>query len=390
MSQIGASPASFVVSTGDSDNASGSDTDYGDLTQGNVFPSSYLPKIGSRPIFAAQGNHGFTTNLPYLQNFPAPIAAQTSGGRNLQESYCCISTMSGAQNYASSWYAFDSGGARFYVLEAAWADGTGGYQGDFQAHWNGSVTGCGPCGAELAWLKSDLAAHASTPIKFAFFHYPLHADSSSQGSDTYLDGANGLEGLLADNNVDIVFNGHAHQYERNLPQIPGKPLVSYVTGAGGATLGSVSGCSAFDAYAVGTGLVVQCTEADLRRPRLRVPAGHGERQSGHGDADRLDRPGLRPADVLLLGTAASQRLLDLGFAHVGQRGGRLADLDHHHHRSDQRRCPVGGPERHRSAHRVLGLLHPVHRQLGGEFDHDRHDGLHHAGRVLSHHRDRHR
>ncbi len=253
MSQIGASPASFVVSAGDSDNTGGSDTDYGDLTQGNVFPSAYLPKIGSRPLFAAQGNHGFTTNLPYLQNFPAPIAAQSSGGRHLQESYCCISTMSGAQNYASSWYAFDWGGARFYVLEAAWADGQGGYQGDFLAHWNGAVSGCGPCGAELTWLKSDLAAHASTPIKFAFFHYPLHADSSSQGSDTFLDGANGLEGLLANNNVDVVFNGHAHQYERNLPQIPGKPLVSYVTGAGGAALGSVSGCSAFDAYAVGTG-----------------------------------------------------------------------------------------------------------------------------------------
>ena len=253
MSQIGASPASFVVSTGDSDNTGGSDTDYGDLTQGNVFPSSYLPKIGSRPIFAAQGNHGFTTNLPYLQNFPAPIAAQSSGGRNLQESYCCISTMSGAQNYASSWYAFDWGGARFYVLEAAWADGQGGYQGDFLAHWNGAVSGCGPCGAELTWLKSDLAAHSSTPIKFAFFHYPLYADNGGEPSDNYLDGVNRLEGLLADNNVDIVFNGHAHQYERNLPQIPGKPLVSYVTGAGGAALGSVSGCSGFDAYAIGTG-----------------------------------------------------------------------------------------------------------------------------------------
>ncbi|MBF6557583.1 MAG: hypothetical protein IVW52_15775 [Acidimicrobiales bacterium] len=118
MSQIDASPSSFVVSTGDSDNTGGSDTNYGDLTQGNVFPSQYLPKIGSRPIFAAQGNHGFTTNLPYLQNFPAQIAAQSSAGRNLQESYCCISTMSGAHTYASSWYAFDWGGARYYVLES--------------------------------------------------------------------------------------------------------------------------------------------------------------------------------------------------------------------------------------------------------------------------------
>jgi acid phosphatase type 7 len=251
MSQIGSSPASFVVSVGDNAYMNGSQTDYGDLTRGNVFRSAYLPKIGGRPIFAVQGNHGFANNLPYLQNFPAPLASQTSGGRNLQESYCCTSTRSGSQKYASSWYAFDWGGARFYVLEAAWADGEG-YAGDFLAHWKGAVAGCGPCGAELAWLKADLAAHPRTALKFAFFHFPLHADSSSEGSDTYLDGPGGLEGLLAANHVDVVFNGHTHIYERNLPQIPGTPMVSYVTGAGGAPLGSVSGCSSFDAYAIGT------------------------------------------------------------------------------------------------------------------------------------------
>ena len=251
MSRIGASPASFVVTTGDNVYNSGTETEYGDLTQGNVFPSQYLPAVGSRPFFAAEGNHGFSTNLPYLQNFPAPTAAQTSGGRYRQESYCCISTLSGAHTYPSSWYAFNWGSARFYVLEAAWADTQGGYQGDFLAHWNGPVAGCGPCGAELQWLKADLAAHAGA-LKFAFFHYPLHSDSSSQGSDTYLTGPSGLEGLLANNGVGIVFNGHAHHYERNYPQIPGKPLVSYVTGGGGAALGSVSSCSAFDAYAIGS------------------------------------------------------------------------------------------------------------------------------------------
>ncbi len=251
MSRIGTSPASFVVTTGDNVYNSGTETEYGDLTQGNVFQPQYLPAIGSRPFFAAEGNHGFSTNLPYLQNFPAPMAAQTSGGRYRQESYCCISTLSGAHGYPSSWYAFNWGSARFYVLEAAWADSQGGYQGDFLAHWNGPVAGCGPCGAELQWLQADLAAHSGT-LKFAFFHYPLHSDSSSQGSDTYLSGPSGLEGLLANNGVGIVFNGHAHHYERNYPQIPGKPLVSYVTGGGGAALGSVSTCSAFDAYAIGS------------------------------------------------------------------------------------------------------------------------------------------
>ena len=188
MSQIGKSPAQFVMTTGDNVYNSGTDAEYGDLSSGNVFPKQYLPALGSRPIFASEGNHGFTQHLPYLQNFPGITAAQASGGRFASESYCCISTLPSATNYPSAWYAFDWGSARYYVLDGAWADGTGAYQGDFLAHWNGSVPGCGPCGAELTWLKSDLASHASTPIKFAFFHYPLHSDSSGQPSDTYLDG----------------------------------------------------------------------------------------------------------------------------------------------------------------------------------------------------------
>ena len=79
MSRIGASPASFVVTVGDNVYNSGNETEYGDLTQGNVFRPQYLPAVGSRPFFAAEGNHGFSTNLPYLQNFPAPTAAAIIG-----------------------------------------------------------------------------------------------------------------------------------------------------------------------------------------------------------------------------------------------------------------------------------------------------------------------
>ena len=209
-------------------------------------PSATVP---SSPRKATTGSR---PTCPTCKTSPPLTAAQASGGRYTQESYCCISTVSGAHNYPSAWYAFNWGSARFYVLDVAWADSQGAYQGDFLAHWNGSVSGCGPCGAEMQWLKSDLASHAGTPIKFAFFHYPLHSDNSAQSSDTYIDGPNALEGVLANNNVDIAFNGHAHGYERNLPQISGKPLVSYVTGSGGDALGSISQCSAFDAYAIGS------------------------------------------------------------------------------------------------------------------------------------------
>jgi Calcineurin-like phosphoesterase/Purple acid Phosphatase, N-terminal domain len=253
LARIASSPAKFVMTVGDNVYNSGTQSEYGDLSGGNVFAPSYWKGVGAtKPAYLAHGNHGFTQNLPYLQNWPEPTVAQASGGRLQQDRYCCIATMPGSNTYASAWYAFDWGSARFYVLEAAWSDSNGGYQGDFLAHWNGPVPGCAACGTELQWLQSDLAAHAGTPMKLAFFHYPLHSDSSSQPSDTYLTGPNALEGVLAHNGVRIVFNGHAHIYERNTPQIEGTPMVSYVTGGGGGALGSVGSCSSFDGYAIGS------------------------------------------------------------------------------------------------------------------------------------------
>ena len=208
---------------------------------------------GGLPIFMTQGNHGFTSNTAYLQNFPQDAVTAASGGKFQVESYSVPGFSNG--NYASAWFAFTWGRARFYVLEAAWADGNGGYNGDYAAHWNTGLAGCTPaCGAQMTWLQNDLAANASVPLKFAFFHYPLHVDSPSEVSDTNLSGPSPkLEGVLAANNVAIVFNGHSHQYQRNFPQIAGSPMVNYVTGGGGAALGSIGTCSAADAYGIAPG-----------------------------------------------------------------------------------------------------------------------------------------
>jgi chitodextrinase len=115
------------------------------------------------------------------------------------------------------------------------------YQVEHDAHWTTSS-------AEYTWLAADLQAHPGG-VKFAVFHYPLHADNATEGTDSYLDGAQSLEGLLASNGVGIAFNGHAHIYERNLPQV-GR-LVSYVIGSSGAKPEPVSACQSYDAYAVG-------------------------------------------------------------------------------------------------------------------------------------------
>jgi len=161
------------------------------------------------------------------------------------DTYCCANGTS-SKSYPSMWYAFDAGGARFYVLEATWSNSNVGstdlYDNDYDAHWTTSSP-------EYTWLAADLAAH-SDQVKFAFFHFPMYSANSTEASDTFLQGPSRLEGLLATYGVDIAFSGHAHTYARTAPSAAGMP-VTYVTGGGGATLEPVSRCGAPVAAALG-------------------------------------------------------------------------------------------------------------------------------------------
>ena len=248
MSQIAASGARFAINTGDTAYNSGTQTNYGDLVQTGaetsaVFGPSFWTVAGSSiAMFAAQGNHGM--NSVPLTNWPQDRAVAASGGRYQMDTYCCANGTS-SKSYPSMWYAFDAGPARFYVLEASWANSNVGstnlYDNDYDAHWL-------PSSPEYQWLAADLAAHP-TAMKFAFFHFPLYSANSTEASDTFLSGPDHLEGLLADHGVDLVFNGHAHIYDRNLPSANEMP-VAYVTGGGGAPLEPVSRCTNV-AYAIG-------------------------------------------------------------------------------------------------------------------------------------------
>jgi hypothetical protein len=248
---ISQSGARFVVSTGDNAYPSGKQTNYGDLLHSGqnvsgVFAPNFWAKVGaSIPAFMPMGNHGYSTEgaNAALANWPQTNVTATSGGRAAVDTYCCVNgTTSG--RYPSIWYAFDYGRVRFYVLEAAWGSVLGSataYQNDHDTHWTAGS-------AEYQWLSNDMAAHQGTP-KFAFFHFPLYADNSNDKSDTSLQGLSGLEGLLAVNGVRLVFNGHAHLYERNNTGFPA--MAQYVTGGGGARLESANRCSPVDLYAVG-------------------------------------------------------------------------------------------------------------------------------------------
>jgi Calcineurin-like phosphoesterase/Purple acid Phosphatase, N-terminal domain len=252
MARIAASGARFVVATGDTGYPAGSQASYGDLEQTGpdisaVFGPAFWTVVGrSIPMFNAIGNHAPTST--FLTNWPSAAVTAASGGQYQMESYCCVDGIT-TKSYATGWYAFDQGNARFYILDASWDAANVGtanqYKVDYDVHW-----APGAQHDEYTWLKNDLAAHP-TGLKFAIVHYPLHSDQSSQNSDSYLDGPGHLEALLSQYHVAIAFNGHAHIYQRNTA--PAGGVVSYVTGGGGAALSTIggAGCAPTDAYGIG-------------------------------------------------------------------------------------------------------------------------------------------
>ena len=252
--QIAASRARFMVTVGDNGYNSGSQTNYGDLRQTStsaIFGPNFWTVAGSSiPIFTAPGNHGLSgTSHTDITTWTEDQAVSSSGGSYANGTYnCCGGTTA---NYGNEWYAFNAGTARFYILDSAWGDTNGGtstpYGQDYANHFSATS-------AEYQWLLADLQAHLGV-MKFAFMHYPWYSANSSQTSDTYMTtvrpgASESIESLFARYGVGIVFNGHAHIYERNSPSAQGMP-VTYVTGGGGATLEPVTLCGGNVSYAIG-------------------------------------------------------------------------------------------------------------------------------------------
>jgi hypothetical protein len=259
--QIAASGVRFLISAGDVAYQGGTATNYGDLTRKGVdvsavFGRSYWAVPGmSVPVYIALGNHGLNaTDLFYW-----PESNIAADGLYATVSYPSIDG-SNPINYPTSYYAFSTGSVRFYVLDAAWGNSNVGtadggacgshcaiYQVDHDAHWT-------TYSAEYRWLAADLAAHPGG-IKIAVFHFPLRSDDATEPSDTYLDAGPGtsasLEQLLKDGGVQLVFNGHAHDYQRNVA--PPYGVISYTSGGGGGSASAIGGhgCASTDAYAIG-------------------------------------------------------------------------------------------------------------------------------------------
>jgi acid phosphatase type 7 len=117
------------------------------------------------------------------------------------------------------YYSYDLGAWHIIVLNSECPD----------------VGGCEAGSPQEKWLRADLSAHP-TGCKLAYFHKPLFSSGGTHGDnllfvDFWRD--------LYDAHVDVVVNGHDHDYERFAPQNPNGEadpvhgIREFVVGTGG-------------------------------------------------------------------------------------------------------------------------------------------------------------
>jgi 3',5'-cyclic AMP phosphodiesterase CpdA len=167
---------------------------------GPRFMEPYQHLIDHTVFYPTPGNHDYGLgNLNAYTNFfemPRPKATDP-------------------ENY----YTFTYGDAQFFALD--------------------SIAGTGKDSAQTRWLAAQLAASKS-PWKIAYFHHPFYS-SGWEGPSPWL--AKVWGPLFEKYNVQVVFSGHDHDYERiKLSEQyvkDGHPTQYIVTGGGGAWLRGV-------------------------------------------------------------------------------------------------------------------------------------------------------
>lgn len=155
-----------------------------------VYPFDFVLMLGDN-IYGGKSERDFERkfDLPYKALFDAGVQFYASLGNHdsTNERYYKLFNM-GGQRY----YTFKKGNARFFALDSNYMDP-----------------------AQLQWLEAQLR-QSNEDWKICFFHHPLFSDGKAHGAD--LDLRTQLEPLFEKYDVNVVFSGHDHVYERIKPR----------------------------------------------------------------------------------------------------------------------------------------------------------------------------
>ncbi|MBL7698765.1 MAG: metallophosphoesterase [Chitinophagaceae bacterium] len=176
---------------GDNAYDAGTDAEYTSNFFG-VYGGSILK---NHKVYPSPGNHDYANNstrqndhaVPYYDVFTMPTAGQLGGVSSGNEAF----------------YSFDIGDIHFISLDAYGRESS-------------TTRIYDTTGAQVTWVKADLAANTKK-WTVAFWHHPPYT-KGSHDSDTETELINIRERfirILERNGVDLILNGHSHDYERS-------------------------------------------------------------------------------------------------------------------------------------------------------------------------------
>ena len=206
---LGSEHFDFLLHTGDIAYGSEDGTGDGNYATYQSFLFDIYPWLSSKPFVPVEGNHDSRPSngngAAYLDLFDLPTNGASAA----------------FPDHAERYYSFDYGRAHFVALDTEFTFLDPARQAE-----------------QLRWLEADLAA-THQPWKIVFFHRAPYSSGGEHGSSLDVRAAFGP--LLERYGVDLVLNGHEHDYERTVPiresTTPTDRAVPYiVTGGGGAPL----------------------------------------------------------------------------------------------------------------------------------------------------------
>lgn len=190
LNYMGSNPTDVWLLLGDNAYDEGSDSEYQtnffDIYKDNLLKNIYLfPTLGNHD-YANSSSRQDDHNIPYLANFTLPANGECGGVASGKEEY----------------YSFDYGDIHFICLDA--------YGKESSKRFYDTTS------AQILWLKNDLAAN-TRKWTIAYWHHPPYT-MGSHNSDTESDLVSIRQKvirILERNGVDLILNGHSHDYERS-------------------------------------------------------------------------------------------------------------------------------------------------------------------------------
>jgi hypothetical protein len=137
-------------------------------------------------------------------------------------------------------------------------------------------------GSTRDFLDADLTAHASAPWKLVMHHRPLWSAAGNHGNDTALQAAWGP--VFDAHHVDLVINGHDHDYERTHPMFGNQVKATPAEG----TVYLIAGSAGAELYDNGSGFWTAFSEKAQNLAVLTVRAGELDLKAYRADGTAMD------------------------------------------------------------------------------------------------------